>query len=192
MKKVYLVGFMGAGKSTVGPLLADALKVPHFDLDQEVEKRNGKSISQLISLHGESYFRDQESESLRELVFSEQGAVISLGGGTLLREVNRETLLGSGRQVYLKASLKTLAERTLRQHALRPLLPPESLEERVQRISNLFAVRQEHYEKADFNISTDSLTPEAICALIASQILKDGLNFGRMNTSLDSGVRTSA
>lgn len=178
--KIYLLGFMGAGKSTVGPLVAKALGILHFDSDQEIEKREGLRISQIIAARGEEYFRDCETACLAELADSPQVAVVALGGGTLLREVNRQRVQTTGVQIYLQASVKTLAERTLAQGGLRPLLPPESLNERMSRISSLFVIRRNDYEKADFAVVTDGLSPRAVCELILSLPLGDltGINSG--------------
>ena len=117
---VYLIGLMGAGKTTVGRKLAELLLLDFIDIDQLVEQRTGVSISHIFEIEGESGFRDREVKLLAEASAGRQ-AVISTGGGIILRPENRRVMRKHGQVVYLRASLKILWQR-LKDCQTRPLL----------------------------------------------------------------------
>lgn len=171
---VVLTGFMGAGKSTVGRLLATQLGWKFLDLDQEIERATGQSIAALFAEHGEAAFREQEENALRRLIEEHHGQrqplVLALGGGALESArtraylATREEIL----MVYLAAPLQLLIERCLAQThaATRPVLADrEQLTARWER-------RLPHYEAADLRIDTVDATPEKIAAKIAARIAK--------------------
>ena len=137
---IFLVGLMGAGKTSVGRLLAKRLGKPFFDCDQEIERRTGVKIPVIFEIEGEAGFRSREAAMLRELT-ARNDIVLATGGGAILREENRQALTQSGTVVYLRASLDDLWQRT-RHDRSRPLLqtpdPRAKLEE-------LFALRDPLY-----------------------------------------------
>lgn len=150
-RNIYIVGPMGAGKSTVGRHLARALQKQFIDCDRELEEHTGASISLIFELEGEAGFRKRESRMLRELAERED-VVLATGGGVVLDEANR-TLLGSrGFVIYLSAPMDLLAERTSRDRS-RPLLqtddPRGSLEEIVRERDPLYR------QLADMVVTTD-------------------------------------
>ncbi len=157
----YLTGFMASGKSTVGPILANTLGWRFFDLDIEIEKHAGMKITEIFKLKGESYFRKVETEILTKISRYEK-SIISLGGGTITTERNREIIKATGMMIYLKSSPE-IAYKRLKFKRNRPALlfeseelPPET--EFINRISVLLEARKEYYEEADFVIETDSLS----------------------------------
>lgn len=158
---IYLTGFMSAGKSTLGPILANSIGWKFFDLDKEIEKRAGKSIVRMYSEDGEDYFRNLESSLLKELsVF--QNTVISLGGGTILQQVNIDLMKSRGVLIYLNVSPEA-AQRRLRFKRDRPaLLFPEgeepTQEQLLDRIKILYNQRKQYYLQADVIVDTDQLT----------------------------------
>ena len=117
---IFLIGMMGAGKSTVGRLLAKSLNRPFVDTDHELESRSGVRINTIFALEGEAGFRTRETALLDELT-QRPGIVLSTGGGVVLSPVNREYLETRGRVVYLRATVNTLWQRT-RFDRQRPLL----------------------------------------------------------------------
>ncbi len=145
---IYLVGFMGSGKSTVGRALADELGWHFSDLDEEIEHREGMSIMSLFEQLGEPAFREIETTALRERVHAVQGGrpqVVSLGGGAFLAEENRELAINNGVTVWLDCDL-AMIERRISAQTHRPLArDPEHLRE-------LFAARRSCYECADFRV----------------------------------------
>jgi len=143
-----MIGFMGTGKSTVGSALADRLGWRFVDTDAAVVEREGRSIPELFEEKGETYFRDAETSVLTS-VLSGSRQVVSTGGGAVLREANREAMLGGGFVVALTAPTEVLLAR-LRGDSNRPLLAGDK-EERVHR---LLAERKNAYDFAHLVIDT--------------------------------------
>lgn len=118
MRNLILVGPMGAGKSTIGRLLAKELQLPFKDSDKEIEERTGANIPWIFDVEGEAGFREREQSALAELC-QEEGLVLATGGGAVLREENRRALREGGCVIYLHASVEQQLERT----SLRPQSP---------------------------------------------------------------------
>lgn len=151
---IFLTGFMGTGKSTVGRTLAARLGRPFVDLDAEIERRAGRSIRQIFADVGEPEFRRLESRTLEELAPSD--IVLATGGGAVLAAENRATMRRNGPVVCLQAGVAEILRRTGRDDS-RPLLAGEDREARVRR---LLAERATAYADADWMIETDR-TPVA-------------------------------
>jgi len=161
MKKslVFLTGFMGSGKSTIGPLLAKQLGYGFLDVDELIESVEGKSIVDIFRERGEIYFRNIERKILIETVLSLSKFVVSLGGGTVTFADNLYLVKVSGILIYLKASPEVLLQR-IKYKTDRPLLLdpagnvlPENL--LLERILSLLKIREPFYLQADFLVSTD-------------------------------------
>ncbi len=129
---IYLVGLMGVGKSTIGKKLASRLGVSFIDCDQELERRNGVTVSTIFDIEGESGFRKRETRLLEELVEQDIG-VIATGGGVVTQESNRALLKNKGCVIYLNASVDLLWSR-LRYCKNRPLLENQNPRERLQEL----------------------------------------------------------
>jgi shikimate kinase len=154
---IYLTGFMGSGKSTIAPILANTLGYTCRDIDAEIERITGKKVSDIFTDHGETYFRDVERRLLRESSRLE-GCVISLGGGTIANNLNLQIIKASGVLVYLAASAEQIFRR-VRFKTNRPLLlTPDgdrlSEEDLRNRIILLMSERAPYYEQADVTIVT--------------------------------------
>lgn len=163
---IILVGPMGAGKSTIGRLLAGILNVPFKDSDRVIEERSGADIPWIFDVEGEAGFRDRETAVLQELV-KEDDLVLATGGGIVLREENRRCLQSGGQVVYLTASVELLWERTSRDKK-RPLL---QVEDPRQKIIELINLRDPLYrEVADIVVNTDRRGPKAVAQDIARLI----------------------
>lgn len=163
---VFLVGPMGAGKSTIGRLLAAELKVPFYDSDRVIEQRTGADIPWIFDVEGESGFRDRESAVLAELA-EEPGAVIATGGGIILRPENAEVMHRGGRVCYLTASVEHLVERTAKDKK-RPLLQVDNPR---QKIIELLEQRDPLYRAvADWVVVTDRRPPKVVARDIAERI----------------------
>ncbi len=147
---IFLVGPMGAGKSTIGRQLAKALHRKFYDSDKVIEKRTGVSISWIFEMEGESGFRDRESKAIDELT-ALNNVVVATGGGVVLSEQNRQWLKSRGQVIYLSASAEQLYRRTARDKK-RPLLQNT---DRRKQIENLLSLRDPLYrEIADIIIKT--------------------------------------
>ncbi len=160
-ENIYIGGFMGTGKSTVGKILASRLHRPFLDTDSLVEKRHGRSIALIFEESGEPAFRESEARTVRE-VLALQGCVVALGGGVLENLSLREALAASGRLVVLEASAKEILRRLGEKgKSLRPLLDPSGMEELLRK-------RAPGYGAGNFRIATESKTPEGV----AEEVMK--------------------
>ena len=147
---IFLVGPMGAGKSTVGRQLAKSLGRDFFDSDKEIEKRTGVSISWIFEMEGEAGFRRREQKVLEDLTRLKD-IVLATGGGAILLEENRSYLRSRGQVVYLSASVDQLFRRTGKDKK-RPLLQTEDPK---QQIIDLLALREPLYrDVADLELRT--------------------------------------
>ncbi len=164
---IFLVGPMGAGKSTIGRLLASELNFNFRDSDRVIEERTGADIPWIFDMEGEDGFRERETAVLRELA-GEIDTVVATGGGIVLRDQNREMMKSAGIVCYLTASIDQLVERTARDKK-RPLLQVENPR---QKIIDLLTLREPLYHSAaDFIVNTDRRSPKAVAQEIASLAL---------------------
>lgn len=158
MKNIALIGFMGAGKSTVAEALRENYGFQIVEMDAELVKREQMPISQIFAEKGEPYFRDLETKLLEELQ-AQKNTVISCGGGVPLREVNVAVMRKNSRVVWLCASAETILARVKDSHD-RPLLEGKK---DVSSIQALMDSRREKYEAAaDIRVQTDEKSAEKI------------------------------
>ncbi len=153
--KVVLLGYMGSGKSSVGKILAQSLKIKFYDLDDYIESKEKLTISQLFSTKGEIYFRLKESEYLKELLDADESFVLALGGGTPCYSNNMDQIIENSISVYLKASLNTLTNRLIKEKDKRPLISELGKDKFNEFIAKHLFERLLFYEKATYSLSTD-------------------------------------
>jgi shikimate kinase len=176
INKIYLTGFMGSGKSTIGPILANTLGWDFYDLDVVIEQKECRKISKIFEDSGEEYFRKLEKQTLTDFVCREN-VVVALGGGTITNQDNINYLKKTGKIIYLKMSAESAYKR-LRFKRDRPILTRDgtvylSKSEFTARIAQLLAERARYYEQADIIIDTDNLQLGVIVDEIA-KVLKAG------------------
>ena len=159
MKRIVLMGFMGAGKTTVGKCLAKALSCEFIDTDEQIEKEQGQKISDIFAEDGEQAFRDMETDLLKRLQDSTEAFVLSIGGGMPVREENRALLRSIGTVVYLKTSKEEIIRR-VSGDSTRPLLQGGTLEDKVTSLMN--AREQIYMETAHREVLTDGKSPEKL------------------------------
>ena len=152
MKNIVLMGFMGAGKTTIGKKLASALKYEFIDTDEWIEKEQGRKISDIFAEDGEAAFRDMETDLLKRLQNRTEKFVLSIGGGMPVREENRALLRNLGAVIYLKTSKEEIIRRVSGSRN-RPLLQGGDLEEKVTNLMNSRA--RIYMETAHVEIITD-------------------------------------
>ena len=150
-KNIYLLGFMGCGKTTVGKKLATALGYSWKDLDHVIVSRNGMSISDIFRTYGEAFFRKEEAQVLRNTALETQ-KVISCGGGLPCHRHNMSWIRDHGLSVFLDVAPPVLHQRLLRGQAARPLLQGMSSETLLQFIIAKLEERRPYYEQADIII----------------------------------------
>lgn len=166
MKNIYLIGFMGTGKSTVAGALAKKLGAQCVEMDRMIEDRQQMAITEIFEKYGEEYFRDLETELLRSFA-KEEHLVVSCGGGSVLREENVLLMKAKGEVVLLVASPETIYER-VKGCTNRPVLNEHMS---VEYIRELMGKRSARYEAAaDIHVETDEKCVEEICAEIAACI----------------------
>ncbi|MDZ7826423.1 MAG: shikimate kinase AroK [Gammaproteobacteria bacterium] len=150
-RNVFLIGPMGAGKTTVGKILADELGLEFLDTDREIEERTGADIAWIFDVEGEEGFRKREAAMLEELT-ARTGVLVATGGGVILHEENRRRLVSRGTVVYLDAPLEQQVERTGHDRN-RPLLqdgdPREILEGMRAERDPLYREVADHVFRAD-------------------------------------------
>ena len=160
---IYLIGMMGSGKSTLGKSLSEKIQKPFIDLDSEIEKAAGKSITEIFDIDGEEQFRKMETKQLKQ--YSE--SIIACGGGIVLNNANRQFINENGIAILLLATMGELTQR-LSTSNNRPLLADNNMEEAL---TKLWLERQVDYlDTANFTIETDGKNPEQLTQEILVQI----------------------
>jgi shikimate kinase len=155
--RIYLVGFMGSGKSTVGEKLASRLGFAFIDLDSVISAKAGRSIKEIFSLSGEAYFRQLEHDTLRETRLPDS-VVVATGGGTFAFEENIQFIRSSGLSIYLAAPFDLLAQRIAGKADERPLFRDD------RAAYELYQLRAKYYRMADrtVEIRTDETAAEVV------------------------------
>lgn len=156
MKRVFLVGYMGVGKTTIGKLLSKELDVEFIDLDKYIENRYRKTIQEIFSEKGEAKFRIIECEMLRE-VATFHNVLISTGGGTPCFFNNMDLMNQHGVTIYIKASINQLVSRLLASRNVRPIIQNKSPEELKEFVKGHLAERDIYYSKAKLTYHTEQL-----------------------------------
>ena len=165
-KHIFLIGFMGCGKSTNAACLSEATGAKQMEMDQEIVKQQGMAITDIFEKYGETYFRDLETELIRSLSGCEP-MIVSCGGGAVLRQENVKLMKSCGAIVLLTATPETIFER-VRYSNDRPLLNGNM---NVEYITELIGKRRPKYEAAaDFAVATDGKRVKEICDEILCKI----------------------
>ncbi len=168
-RNLILTGFMGSGKTSVGLKLSYRLRMMVEDTDKLIERREGRSISEIFAAQGEEYFRQLETALLAELAEQKFSRIYSVGGGTPVREENRKLLRKLGKVIYLRIRPETVYDR-LKEDTTRPLLQCENP---LERIRELMESRKDAYEAcADVIIDVDELGMEEILNKIVEETEK--------------------
>jgi len=160
--RVFLVGFMGSGKSSVGPHLARELGFRFVDLDAEIERKRGLTVAEIFEQDGEPEFRRLEALALRE-IGEMRDVVVATGGGTLTRWESRDFIQRSGTMVWLDAPLDVMLGRC-RDGARRPLISTR------ERMEELLADRAAVYRAADLRVDTSGRDPAQAARFIAERL----------------------
>ncbi len=178
VRRIVMIGFMGAGKSTVGRLLADALDWDFIDLDHEVERRAGMPVHEIIRDKGLDDFRRRESEVGRQILRRKQ-LVFSVGGGWPAQPDHMELLEGDTVSIWLKVGVVSALKRIAASTSVRPLL---QVPDPVETATALLAERERHYRRGSIAIETEGKSPDQVLGMILGffSISENGSVPGRM------------
>ena len=163
--RIFLIGFMGCGKTTLGKKLAKDLNYNFIDLDTYIEKKTNKTITEIFENKGEKRFRIVERESLME-VLKKDNIVIATGGGTPCFFNNMQEILVSGKAIYLKMKIKDLLERLETGKSQRPLIKNKSAKELESFIRNKLSERESFYKESDYILQGRNICEKEIQNLI--------------------------
>lgn len=180
---IFLTGFMGTGKSTVGRSLAKRLGLRFVDLDVEIERRAGRTISAIFADAGEERFREMEADALRAVAPCD--AVVATGGGAIVAADNRATMRAAGPIICLTARIEELVRRTAKD-SKRPLLVGDDVESRVRR---LLAARAEAYAEADLQIDTTGVPVAKVVRRIMDYLEAGGRGAERQDATREADER---
>ena len=164
MHSIFLLGYMGCGKSTLGRKLSHQLNLPFFDLDHFIEMEENSTVAKLFSSKGEIYFRRLERNALDRFIASEDAAIVALGGGTPCYFDNMEKLLSSEhRTLYVKANIPTLSARLMQEKQTRPLISHLTTQDQLNEFigKHLFE-RAPYYQQSQLIVSVDGKAIEEI------------------------------
>ena len=159
---VFLTGFMGSGKTTAGKTLAPLLKTRFFDLDEYIEKKEGRDIPTIFEEEGEATFRQMETSCLKELLKLKEPHIISLGGGTVCFNDNLDRIKKNGTLLYIELPINILAQRIQESKFTRPLLKNLTTEELINNITEILSERKKFYEQAHILVNGLNLTPQLL------------------------------
>ena len=165
---LYLIGFMGVGKATIGKQIAALNKVVFIDTDSQIEKETSKSIKEIFETDGEIAFRKLETDTIRSI---NRKAIIACGGGLPAHNNNIEYLKHKGTVIYLKASTETLIKRLEKNKNKRPLISKLTNDKLLEFIRKILKEREETYKQADYTIETDNKTVKEVLREINSLLL---------------------
>ena len=156
---LYLIGFMGVGKTTIGRELATNHNVNFIDTDEEIEKKSNNSILEIFQKNNENYFRKVESIILQKI---NKGTIVACGGGLPIYNNNMDFIKKTGVSIYLKASKQEIFNRINNNFSRRPLLINKSNKEIKHYIQNTLVKREKFYEMADYIVDTSDLSKKDV------------------------------
>ena len=160
--KIFLIGFMGSGKTYWGKKLSEKLTLPFFDLDEQIESHEGKTISQVFAEEGEEYFRLLEKDTLHIITESHDSFIMATGGGTPCYFNNIEFMNRAGTAVWINTPVDLLFERLIKDKAHRPLIKDLNDAQLRSFIIKKFSDRKIYYEQAEMTVDENEKSLEKI------------------------------
>jgi shikimate kinase len=160
--KIFLIGFMGSGKTHWGRLLSQKLSIPFFDLDEKISEQEGKSIPEIFATAGEEHFRTQEKEMLHLITESYENFVMACGGGSPCFFNNIDYMHTAGTTVWINTPLELLFQRLVKEKEKRPLIKDLSDKQLKSFIAKKFADRKIYYEQADIIMDDEPVVLEKL------------------------------
>ena len=164
--KIFLIGFMGSGKTHWGRLLSKKLGLTFYDLDTVIVDQEKKSVADIFAEKGEEYFRYKETEALDRIAGEENGFILSCGGGTPCFFNNIEFMKKSGKVIWLNTSIDVLTQRLLRERKSRPLIREVDESDLGRYIVRKLSERRMYYQQADVTVNEESITLDELIRLL--------------------------
>lgn len=164
--KIFLIGFMGSGKTHWGRKLSAKLNLPFFDLDSVIVEKEGRSVADIFADKGEEYFRFRENETLEAVTVERESFILSCGGGTPCFFNNIEFMKKHGKVIWLNTSVDMLMERLGRERSSRPLLADVAEEDLRRHIVRKLSERRMYYQQADVVVSEENTNLEELILLL--------------------------
>lgn len=162
---IFLVGYMGSGKSTLGRSVARKMMMKFCDMDSLIESREGKSVSEIFAEHGESYFRSVERAVLEGFSVADN-LVIATGGGVPCFGDNMALMNKKGMTIYISVKAGILASRLANSKSSRPILANKSSEELKAFVEQMLSEREPFYREAAYIVEGDNIKPNDICSVL--------------------------
>lgn len=166
--RIFLIGYMGCGKSTMGSNLSQILDLTFIDLDTYIEEKYLKTVPQIFEQEGEAAFRQKEQASLKEVAQFDD-VIVATGGGAPCFFDNIEVMNNAGLCVFLDIDTDELADRLIHSKTERPLIIGKSPEQLIDFIESMMQKRRPFYEKAKYILKGKEIMPEQVIALIESE-----------------------
>jgi shikimate kinase len=164
--KIFLIGFMGSGKTHWGKHLSTKLGIPFYDLDTVIVENEGKSISDIFAEKGEEYFRYTEKETLEEIAERHESFILSCGGGTPCFFNNIEFMKKNGKVIWLNTSVEMLKQRLTKEKMSRPLISEVDDEDLRRYIIRKLSERRMYYQQADLTVNEENTNLEELIQLL--------------------------
>ena len=152
MKKFFLIGIPGSGKSTMAKYISSISDLNYKDLDEEIEKKEGRTINEIFQIENENYFRNKESQILNDIIIKENKFILATGGGTPCFNNNIRLINKSGISIFLNTSIDKIIERVKRKDG-RPLFYKKNIEELVK---NMFNNRIKFYSMSTYSVENNN------------------------------------
>ena len=167
--RIFLIGFMGSGKTHWGRQLSARLELPFYDLDGVIVENEHRSVAEIFSDKGEEYFRYMEKETLEQIVDGKEDFILSCGGGTPCFFNNIELMKKAGKVIWLNTSVDVLKQRLLKERRSRPLISEVDDEELRRYIIRKLSERRMYYQQADVTVSEENTTLDELIQLLNNE-----------------------
>jgi shikimate kinase len=164
--KIFLIGFMGSGKTHWGRLLSAKLGLAFFDLDTVIVEQEKRSVADIFSAKGEEYFRYQEKETLERIVEKQEGFILSCGGGTPCFFNNIEYMKKIGKVIWLNTSTDVLKQRLFKERKSRPLIQAVDDADLSRYIIRKLSERRMYYQQADVTVNEENISLDELIRLL--------------------------
>ena len=171
--KIFLIGFMGSGKTHWGRQLSTKLQLPFYDLDTVIVEKEGLSVADIFAEKGEEYFRYQEKDTLEEITADQESFILSCGGGTPCFFNNIEYMKKNGKVIWLNTSIDALTQRLQKERLTRPLISEVEEDDLRRYVIRKLSERRMYYQQADVTVGEETTNLDELCRILLQNELPD-------------------